>query len=113
MQRVRHNTHPPWANSTKSLGPSLQLRTREKRLGELEPTMQWIWGKEYSRNLVDFVSGQLMFHTHYWHPEVEEEIVANNYGEIHFVVKNNHILYILYVPHDYYFSDPTITKQSS
>lgn len=110
MQRVRHNTHPPWANSTKSLGPSLQLRTREKRLGELVPTMQWIWGREYSRRLADFVSGQLLFHVHYWHPNIENDIVNNNYGEIHFVVKQGTILYILYVPHDYYFTPQPIDK---
>jgi hypothetical protein len=105
MQRVRYNSHPPWHTSTKNLGPSLALRTKEKRLLELNPTMQYIWGRKYTRRLADFVSGQLRFHTHYWYPDVMNTIVRNNFGEIHIIVKDGIIINILDVPYDYYFSN--------
>lgn len=103
MERLRYNTHPPWQSSIKTRGPSLWLRTREKRLGELPTTMRWIVGKEYTRRLADFVSGQLRFHTHIWYPDILDKTVMNNFGEIHFIIDRGIIVEVRDVPYDITF----------
>ena len=103
MQRIRYNTQPPWQRAYKRMGPALALRTRQKYLHELPTVMKYIIGKPYNRALADFVSGQLMFYVHWWHPDVYQTAIMNNFGEIHFIVKDGIIIDIKDVPYDYYF----------